>query len=154
MPTGKLLRAGWFLLAIVALAASGQERLFGSDCSSCGDPDLSTLFDFQSVLNFPGQNGGPDIVWLGAGQNSFATSGPTVLAGVNGSVLSSLFLGKGASYIDASDFFLPLNGIDWYHERVYSSISTSSLSWQGEGWWCNEMMRSLAWKVIWLLKLK
>ncbi|MHC5112196.1 MAG: RHS repeat-associated core domain-containing protein [Planctomycetota bacterium] len=52
----------------------------------------------------------------------------------------SVFLGNGASYLVASDFYLKLNGINWSHTRKFSTQSSSSLNWQGEGWWSNEMM--------------
>jgi hypothetical protein len=115
---------------------------YGSGCSSCGggDVDQKTLFDIDNYLNIPGDNCGLNISWPGPGQNPNATSGPYVSGFVNGDGPSPIFLGNGASHIDTVDFYLPLNGIDWYHQRVYSTISSSSLTWQGEGWWTNEMM--------------
>ena len=92
-------------------------------------------------LHSTGQTGIPRIDLTPRGLNAVNTSGPLVTASVNGhGAASTVFLGNGASYVDALDLNLPLNGHDWYHQRVFSSKSSSSLDWQGEGWWGNEMM--------------
>jgi RHS repeat-associated protein len=88
-----------------------------------------------------GQNGIPRVAWGGFRVNNIGTSGPVVNASVNGGGGSGpVFLGNGASFVKQADFWLPLNGIDWSHLRTYSSKSSSTLNWQGEGWWGNEMM--------------
>lgn len=35
---------------------------------------------------------------------------------------------------------LRLNGINWFHERSYSSLGSWTPNWQGENWWSNEMI--------------
>jgi RHS repeat-associated protein len=87
-----------------------------------------------------GQNGVPRIVWDGPGITAVRIAGPFVTSSVNGTGgLGSVFLGNGASYINVEDFWVPLNGIDWGHNRIYSSQGPSGPNWQGEGWWGNEM---------------
>ncbi|MBE7455101.1 MAG: hypothetical protein HS102_00490 [Planctomycetia bacterium] len=90
----------------------------------------------------PGGNGVPTVQWGSTGVNSLATAGPVVSASVNGTGgQSSVFLGNGAGFVHDVDFYLPLNGIDWFHERIYSSKSNyAGTEWAGEGWWVNEMM--------------
>ena len=117
----------------------GQSCCSNTTCGGFGQHDLKTLYNINSKLTLPGQNGGPSIVWPGPGQNSNATTGPVAYGAVNGRG-SSVFLGNGASFINQGDFYLPLNGIDWFHRRIYSTLSSSSLTWQGESWWGNEMM--------------
>ena len=89
----------------------------------------------------PGSQGGPTIDWGSAGLNILGTAGPVVGASVNGGAgYTPIFLGDGSSYVRRTDFSLPLNGIDWFHERVYASSGDGTPAWQGEQWWCNEMM--------------
>jgi len=90
----------------------------------------------------PGQSGVPTVLWGGPGINLNATAGPIVQASINGTGGgSSVFLGNGGSFVKQRDFFLPLNGIDWSHERAYSSEGSSIPSeWAGEGWWTSEMI--------------
>jgi hypothetical protein len=83
-----------------------------------------------------GKNGIPRVNWGATGANGLGTAGPLVRASVSGSV----FAGTGSSQASQRDFHLPLNGIDWFHERVYSSTVSSMSTWQGEQWWSNEMM--------------
>jgi len=89
----------------------------------------------------PGQSGVPTTSWGGAGLNRIGTAGPSVRASVNGTGGNSpVFLGSGASHLWQTDFYLPLNGIDWYRVRMYSSLGSWTPNWQGQRWWSNEMM--------------
>lgn len=90
----------------------------------------------------PGSTGVPLIGDLGVGVSEIVAAGPAVHASVNGTGGGgSVYLGNGGSYIATRDFRLTLNGIDWLHDRIYSSEGSSIPSqWQGEGWWANEMI--------------
>ncbi len=102
---------------------------------------LTTPSGFILPEKLPGQNGVPRIVWGNTGLNEIGTAGPFVQTSVNGiGANRSVFLGNGASYVHRNDFYLPLNGIDWFLERTYSSENPSSLTWMGENWWITEMM--------------
>jgi len=81
-------------------------------------------------------------MWGKEGLNAIGFAGPHAVGSVNGAGSGKLvFLGNGASFVRQVDFYLPLNGIDWFHERQFSSKSGyAGTEWQGEGWWSNEMM--------------
>ncbi|MEK6674488.1 MAG: RHS repeat-associated core domain-containing protein [Planctomycetota bacterium] len=83
----------------------------------------------------------PTNDWNGSGINRIVTTGTLADDLIDGvSIGQRVFLGNGAASLEFVDFFLPHNGLDWIHSRVYSSLSTGTLTWQGHGWWCNEMM--------------
>ncbi|MCK6486678.1 MAG: hypothetical protein L6R00_21420, partial [Phycisphaerae bacterium] len=118
--------------------AGGGGGLFAAPGSQVG----GSVFHQLPPSRQPGGNGVPTVHWGSTGVNSLATAGPVVSASVNGTGgQSSVFLGNGASYVHDVDFYLPLNGVDWFHERIYSSKSNyAGTEWAGEGWWVNEMM--------------
>lgn len=83
------------------------------------------------------------VLWNRAGVNGIGSVGPAVFGSVNSTLgnTTSVYLGNGAAYNRHVDIVLPLNGIDWIHDRKFSSISSSSLAWQGTGWWGTEMIK-------------
>ncbi len=112
----------------------------GGACSSGGILDKVSPTPFSLSGRPPGSNGVPVIHWADSGINARWTTGPYLTAAVNGSGHgTSVHLGSGDPGQSASDFTLPLNGIDWSHVRTYSSLSAPPSNWQGEGWWSNEM---------------
>jgi len=89
----------------------------------------------------PGVSGVPGIDWSGPGLNGLGTAGPTLRAAVNGGGGGSVFLGNGAAWLRQTDLYQPLNGLHWFHQRVFSSLSAyAGTEWSGEGWWVGEMM--------------
>ena len=115
----------------------------GGGLFSAPGADLDgSIFQHLPPPRQPGSNGVPTVFWNGTGVNAVFTSGLVVTASVNGTGgSSSVFLGNGASYVRDVDFFLPMNGIDWFHERIFSSKTNyAGTEWAGEGWWVNEMM--------------
>jgi hypothetical protein len=127
MRIGKSIHFVFAVIAVSLFLLSSTSSPLIAQCNTCGgygQHDLKNLYDFDMKLDFPGQNGGPTIVWPGAGQNSNATAGPQVIGFVNGSAPAPVFLGNGASHIEAIDFYLPLNGIDWYHNRHQEFLET------------------------------
>ncbi|MBE7457336.1 MAG: RHS repeat-associated core domain-containing protein [Planctomycetia bacterium] len=110
-------------------------------------PANGLLWTHSVYRNLPparqaGANGLPFVDYVIPGMNALGTAGPFVTASVNGlGPRGSVFLGTGAAYIRQTDAYLRLNGIEWYHERIYSSKSNyAGTEWAGEGWWVNEMM--------------
>lgn len=79
---------------------------------------------------------GLNLTWSGPGINDVLTVGPYTTGSLGG---SSVYLGNGAAYKTATDLSLFLNGIDWSHIRMYSSLASLPSNWQGEGWWASEM---------------
>ncbi|UCE61715.1 MAG: hypothetical protein JSU63_08195, partial [Phycisphaerales bacterium] len=108
---------------------------------SSGPTPVQTSMESMASSVLAGQTGMPKILWFDAGMNLAGVAGAHVEASVNGvGDRGTVFLGNGASYVDHTDFHVPLNGIDWHHRRFFSSKSSSTISWHGEGWWSNEMM--------------
>jgi len=111
-----------------------------------GPPGLGGWVESPTGFRLPprlaGHSGVPSTLWAGAGLNQIGTAGPSVRASVNGigKKGSWVAVGNGASYVRQRDFYLPLNGIDWYHGRICSSLGSWTPDWQGQRWWSNEMM--------------
>ena len=121
---------------------NSNSGLTGMNELTLSDIIRNRVFHYLPPSRQSGISGVPSIQWESTGINSIGTAGPVVSASVNSAGgQSPVFLGNGAAYQSDMDFFLPLNGIDWFHERVFSSKTNySGTEWAGEGWWVNEMM--------------
>jgi len=139
-----LMTVGCACLAHLSAAA------LGSTCGSSGGecPSLRSEAPIGHAQNATipgaawsdsGPNGGPQLALGIAGINRAQSVGPSAAANVSGGQ-DSVFFGTGASFLNMEDFALDLNGIDWLHNRTYTSLASHGLTWQGESWWSNEMM--------------